>query len=131
GGNEIQESLHIPLLCPTNKADWIILPPFLIVRIIAARAVGARHRERNLFLVHVGSGHVHADIANNGNAASIPQQSCRQLQWISRFRSRGDQRRIYAVAGEGSDRSFEVWIVGAKPEVRAKGFCLGSTVTGK
>src|SRR4051794_30617246 len=44
-GQEIQKSLHVSLLCPADKAYRIVLPSFLIKGVIAARAIGTRHRK--------------------------------------------------------------------------------------
>ena len=72
GCEQIQKRLHVPFFCPANETDRIILAPFFVSWIIAARPIGSRHRQRDLFPEHIAPRYAHANVANNGDAPPVP-----------------------------------------------------------
>src|SRR5690606_253695 len=63
-GHHVEHGFEIALLGPADKADRIVLPPLLIVRIIATGAIGAGDLEGEFLLVEISTGKLepcHAD----------------------------------------------------------------------
>ena len=104
-GDEAQELLHIAVLGPAHVGQGIIAPLFLVGRIVAARAVGARHVQLDFLEVHVVPGELHAHCADDADAPAVAAEAEGVLRRRRRFRGGRDDRAIHAASvGEPAHR---------------------------
>ena len=130
-GDQAQEGFHVALLGPANLADRVVEPMELVVRVVAARPVGAGESQLELLLVQGRSRQLQANVADDHHPAPVAREGGRQQHRIVRFGGGADEHRIGGVLparprleirahlGIGVRRARELDEVGA--QVRRRG----------
>jgi hypothetical protein len=92
--DEIEKGLDVASLGPANICEWIIVSTLLVLRIVAARTIGHRDRESELFFEVVGSRNVHTDEADNDDASFDPRDLAGELDRFVGSSARRDDHGI-------------------------------------
>ena len=88
GRDELEKRGHVAPLGPADVADRIVEPALLVLAVVAARPVRARHAQLELLLVVRGARHLHPDVADDHDAAAVAAELARRARPGRRSSSR-------------------------------------------
>ena len=91
---QVEKRLHVPLFGPAHVARWKVPTALLVLAVVAPRAVGARHPELELLLVHRGAIDVDPRLADDHDSSAIPCELDGQLERIGGPRRGAQEHRV-------------------------------------
>ncbi len=94
--DQVQERLHVALLGPAHVADRVVDAPALVVRVVAAGAVGARQAQVELLHVERLARHLHAHVAHHDHRGAVAGQAGGQLDRVGGPGGGAEQDRVGA-----------------------------------
>src|SRR5450631_3497994 len=97
--HELKERLHVAGFGPTHVANGIVAALLLVSCVIAARTVGTRDAEVELFAVVEAALDVHADSANSDHRAAVTRYLGGEIDGTAARSLRRDQHNIGAMSG--------------------------------
>lgn len=96
GGHEVEDGLEIALLGPAHVGDGVILRLVLVLRIIAAGAVGAGDLEGQFLLVKDGAGQFEPGHAHQHDAPALAAHGGRLHDRLRGLGGGGDEHPVHA-----------------------------------
>src|SRR6185295_17457983 len=121
---QIQHGFEVASLGPAHETDRIVLPEFLVRRIVAAGPVGTRDLEGQLFRVELGSIELEARDTHENDASARATHARCVGHWLIALRCGGDQYAIDAAPAREARRALE-WILAASEIDRARAELTG------
>ncbi len=94
--HQVKHRLEVALLGPADQAERIVAAPGLVLGVVPARAVGARHLERQLLLVEVRPRELQPRDPDQHDAAALAAHQGGLVDRIAALGAGGDQHRVQA-----------------------------------